>query len=213
MNRAPFITVEGGEGAGKSTQVRLLVEALRARGLKVLGTREPGGAPGAEAIRELLLHGPDHGWTAMTEALLHFAARREHATHTIDPALSSGIWVVSDRFADSTVAYQGYGMGLGPEPIRALARLVLGGLAPDLTFVLDLPAEAGMERASGRGAADRYERMDPSFHERLREGFLAIAAAEPERCIVVDAEQNADAVHARLMNEVLRRWAMDRDEG
>jgi len=209
VSRAPFITVEGGEGAGKSTQVRLLAEALQARGLKVLATREPGGAPGAEAIRTLLLHGPDHDWAPMTEALLHTAARAEHVARTIEPALSAGTWVISDRFADSTVAYQGFGMGLGADAVRALTRLVLGGLAPDLTFILDLPAEAGMERAGARGTADRYERMEAGFHERLREGFLAIAAAEPGRCVVVDARDPPEAVHARLMSEVLRRWAMD----
>lgn len=194
---ARFITLEGGEGAGKSTQARRLAAALAAAGLPVLRTREPGGAPGAEAVRDLLLgHGP---WDPVAEAMLHFAARREHLARTIRPALAAGLWVVCDRFADSTLAYQGHGQGLPREVVARLADLALEGLRPDLTLVLDLPPEAGMARAGTRGALNRYERLGPAFHARVRAGFLAIAAAEPGRCAVVDAARGADAVTADLL--------------
>ena len=205
MIRGRFVTVEGGEGAGKSTQVRLLAQALTQRGLAVVATREPGGAPGAEAIRGLLVEGDRDRWDALTEALLHFAARRDHMLRTIEPALAGGAWVVSDRFADSTVVYQGYGQGLSRATIAELHRLVLGDVRPDLTLVLDVPVELGLERARKRGAGDRYERMDRSFHERLREGFLAIARAEPARCVVVDATGSAEATHRRMLRIVNQR--------
>jgi len=180
--RGRFITFEGGEGAGKSTQVRRLVERLDTAGIPALATREPGGAPGAEDIRRLLVSGDVARWDALTEALLHYAARRAHVKATIAPALAAGTWVVSDRFADSTMAYQGYGHGLGREAIDALHRLVVGDFAPDLTFILDLPVERGLARATAAARGeDRYERMDHAFHERLREGFLDIAGREPMR--------------------------------
>ncbi len=162
-----------------------------------LRTREPGGAPGAEAIRGLLLDGTS--WDPVAEAMLHFAARREHLARTIRPALAAGIWVVCDRFADSTLAYQGFGQGLPRATFDALAALTLEGLAPDLTLILDLPPEAGMARAASRGEAlNRYERLGPEFHARIRAGFRAIAAAEPARCALVDAARPADAVTADL---------------
>ncbi|MBR0679115.1 dTMP kinase [Roseomonas eburnea] len=189
--RGRFITLEGGEGAGKSTQAKRLAAALAAAGLPVLRTREPGGTPGAERIRDLLLgHGP---WDSVAEAMLHFAARREHLVGTIRPFLESGGWVVCDRFADSTLAYQG-AQGLKREVWARLAEVALEGFAPDVTLVLDLPVAAGMARAAARSGADRYERMDEAFHARVREGFLAIAAAEPARCAVVDASRAADVV-------------------
>jgi dTMP kinase len=195
--RGRLITLEGGEGAGKSTQARRLAAALAAAGLPVLRTREPGGAPGAETIRGLLLdEGP---WDPVAEAMLHFAARREHLARTIRPALEAGTWVVCDRFADSTLAYQGYGQGLPRAVWDALAALALEGLRPDLTLVLDLSPEAGMARAAGRGGLNRYERLGPEFHARIRAGFLAIAAAEPARCAVVDAARDADAVTADIL--------------
>lgn len=205
-----FITLEGGEGAGKSTQVRRLVQALRDRGIAVLATREPGGAPGAEEIRRLLVEGGPERWDAMTEALLHFAARREHLRTTIRPALGRGVWVVSDRFADSTMAYQGYGHGLGRETILALQGLAIGAVKPDLTVILDLPVEHGLARAEGRSGAEtrsetRYERMDRGFHERLRAGFLAIAQAEPDRCVVVDAAAPEEEVAEAILAAVARR--------
>lgn len=201
-----FITLEGGEGAGKSTQALRLATHLARRGLPVLLTREPGGAPGAEAMRRLLLGGA--GLDPLAEALLVFAARRDHLVTTIRPALAAGIWVISDRFADSTRAYQGHGQGVPAAAIEALADIVLEGQAPALTLVLDLPVEIGMARARRRGvAADRYERLDAAFHQRIRDGFRAIAAAEPGRCAVVDATPDADAVAAQISAIVDRRLA------
>lgn len=193
--RGRFITFEGGEGGGKSTQIKQLAERLRASGQDLVETREPGGSAGAEEIRALLVRGEPNRWDATTELLLHFAARREHLRSTILPALNEGIWVLSDRFMDSTMAYQGYGQGLGRDPVLALQSLVVGDLRPDLTLILDLPAAEGLARASDRNNGDdRYERMDLAFHERLRAGFLDIAAREPERCAVIDASPDAAAV-------------------
>ena len=189
---ARLVTLEGGEGAGKSTLARALADRLAAAGLAVLRTREPGGAPGAEAIRALLLGRDD--WDPMTEAMLVSAARREHVVRTVAPALAAGTWVISDRFADSTAAYQGAAGGLGLEPCRQLAALALGPLRPDLTLVLDLASAAGIARALGRGEQNRFEALGPDFHARVREAFLAIAAAEPERCAVLDATRPAAAV-------------------
>ncbi len=201
--RGRFITLEGGEGAGKSTQQARLLSALQARGLEVIATREPGGSPGAEEIRSLLVQGDSHRWDGITEALLHFAARRDHLRTTVWPALERGAWVVSDRFADSTLAYQGYGHGLDESVYRELYRMVCGAFQPDLTLILDLPVEEGLARAGGRGGGeDRYEGMGHAFHERLREGFLEIARKEPERCRVIDASADADAVFAALMAEI-----------
>ncbi|HEV7268106.1 MAG TPA: dTMP kinase [Falsiroseomonas sp.] len=205
MTRGRFITFEGGEGGGKSTKARRLAGWLSARGIPVLLTREPGGSAGAEAIRTLLLDG--QGFDPVAEAMLMFAARREHVVATIRPALAAGMWVVCDRFADSTRAYQCHGQGVAGEVYRRLADLALEGLAPDLTFILDVPPEAGMARAAARGAAaDRYERLDGGFHARVRAGFLAIAAAEPARCAVVDAARPADQVFAEIRQRVEARF-------
>jgi dTMP kinase len=205
MAKGRFITFEGGEGAGKSTQVALLAEALRAGGREVVETREPGGCAGAEQIRELLVHGDVARWDAMTEALLHFAARREHLRHTVRPALEAGRWVISDRFADSTMAYQGYGQGLGRAPIEALYRLVVGDFAPDLTLVLDLPVEQGLARAAARDhGGDRYERMAGGFHEKLRQGFRDIVRHEPARCVLIDAAGPVAEVQAAVRAAVAR---------
>ncbi|MBB5691029.1 dTMP kinase [Roseomonas alkaliterrae] len=213
--RGRFITLEGGEGAGKSTQARRLAAALAGAGLPVLRTREPGGTPGAERIRDLLLgHGP---WDPVAEAMLHFAARREHLVRVIRPFLDAGGWVVCDRFADSTLAYQG-AQGLPREVWARLAALSLEGLSPDLTLVLDLPVEAGMARVGNRGGArpgtsradpaetfDRYEGMGRRFHEAVREAFRAIAAAEPARCAVVDASAPVEEVAAAIGQAVRER--------
>jgi dTMP kinase len=199
VNGGRFITFEGGEGAGKSTQLSRLCETLHGRGLEVVGTREPGGSLGAEAIRELLVRGDTGRWDAITETLLHYAARSDHFSRTIEPALARGAWVVCDRFADSTMAYQAYGLGVDKSFVSGLYGQVLGSFAPDLTIILDLPVEQGLVRAAARGGVDRYERMDRDFHQRLRDGFLAIAAAEPERCAVIDGAQDADRVQAAVL--------------
>ena len=200
MARGRFITFEGGEGAGKSTQLKRLAETLRGRSLDVVTTREPGGSPGAEQIRGLLVSGDPDRWDGTTEALLHFAARRDHLRRTVWPALEAGKWVLCDRFADSTLAYQGYGHGLPHQDIRDLYRLAVGNFVPDLTLILDLPVETGLSRAAGRGGdEDRYEKMKGGFHQRLRDGFLSIAAAEPDRCAVIPADQPLDEVTASIL--------------
>lgn len=201
--RGRFITLEGGEGAGKSTQARRLAAALAAQGQPALVTREPGGAPGAEKIRGLLLF--DGPWDPVAEAMLHFAARREHLARTIRPALDAGIWVVCDRFADSTLAYQGAGQGLDRAVWRTLADVALEGLWPDLTLLLDLPVEIGMARAAGRSVADRYESLGRDFHQRVRDSFLRTAAAEPGRCAVLDAARGPDEVFADIAATVAAR--------
>lgn len=163
-------------------------------------TREPGGSSGAEAIRALLVTGDPGRWDAETEALLVYAARRDHVVRTIAPALARGAWVLCDRFADSTMAYQGYGHGLGRAFVETLHRLVLGGLAPDLTLVLDLPVADGLARAGRRsGAETRFERMDIAFHERLRAGFHEIARREPARCVMIDARPGPDEVERAVV--------------
>jgi len=203
MRRGRFITLEGGEGAGKSTQARLLEAALVSAGHRVVRTREPGGAPGAEAIRGVLLgEGP---WDGVAECMLHFAARREHVIRTIRPALDAGAWVISDRFADSTMAYQVYGQGVSRAVFDALAAVALEGLAPDLTLVLDIGPGEGLARAAARGETNRYEALDPAFHERVRAGFRAIAAAEPGRCAVVDATAAPEGVAAEILRVVRAR--------
>jgi len=204
-----FITVEGGEGTGKSTQVRMLAECLRSLGIDVAVTREPGGTHAAEVIRTLLVEGDVHRWSPVSEVLLHYAARREHLDRTILPALAAGQWVVCDRFADSTMAYQGCGLGLGREFVAGLHGLVVGDLGPDLTLVLDLPVEEGLARAGARGGGDdRYEQMDMDFHQRVREGFLAIAASEAERCVVVDAGGTPEAVAVEILAHVQDRFGL-----
>ena len=206
MSRGRFITLEGGEGSGKSTQAPLLAAALERAGIDSLLTREPGGAPGAEAIRPLLVEGAAGRWDALGEALLHYAARRDHLVTTVWPALEAGRWVIGDRFADSTMAYQGHGRGLDPEVIETLHRLVVGDFRPDLTLIFDLEAEAGLRRASARGGGEqRYERMDIDFHRRLRRGYLDIARGEPGRCVVIDASGPVEATHAAVMAAVQER--------
>ncbi len=192
-----FITFEGGEGAGKSTQARMLAEALAAAGEPVLCTREPGGAPGAEILRGLLL-AREHDWSPAAEIYLHFAARAEHIARTIQPALARGDIVISDRFADSTMAYQGYGLGADRALIAALTCLL--PVRPDLTFMLQTsPAVAANRIAGRRQALDRYEAMGTAFHTRVADGFAEIAAAEPDRCITVSADGTVDDVHRAVL--------------
>ncbi|NBB52909.1 dTMP kinase [Rhizobium sp. CRIBSB] len=207
MTRGKFITFEGGEGTGKSTQVRRLVERLRARGLDVVQTREPGGSPGAEDIRNLVLNGAADRWSPRTETLMMFAARSDHLESTIRPALEAGSWVVCDRFADSSRAYQGAGGGVAPDFIEALDQAVVGTDQPDLTLVFDLPVELGLERAFGRGLFEvRFESKGLAFHQRLRDGFMAIARAHPGRCVIIDASGDEDTVEGRVRAAVEARW-------
>ena len=203
MTRGRFITLEGGEGAGKSTQAGRLVEALTARGIEVVRTREPGGSPGAEEIRALALNGAADRWSATTETLLMYASRSDHLEHTVRPALAAGDWVVCDRFADSSRAYQGAGGGVPQSFIEQLDATIVGEDQPDLTLIFDMPVEVGLERALARGGADlRFESTGLAFHQRLRDGFLASAAAPPERCRLIDATGDADAVFDRVRQAV-----------
>ena len=206
MSRGRFITIEGGEGAGKTTQVGLLVAALERAGLPARATREPGGSPGGEAIRQLLLEGDGERWDAVDEALLLVAARHDHVTRLIAPSLAQGIWVVSDRFADSTLAYQGYGRGLALDDLAALHRFALGPFVPDLTVILDLPVETGLSRVAARSeAGDRFERLDRTFHEKLRQGFQRIAADDSTRCVLIDASGDPQTVHGAVLDAVKQR--------
>jgi dTMP kinase len=202
-----FITFEGGEGTGKTTQVQLLASLLRARGHDVVTTREPGGAAGADTIRSLLVSGATDKWDPLSESLLLFAARREHLIKTIWPALEQGAWVLCDRFADSTLAYQGYGHSVPIEFIENLYDVVVGEFVPDLTLILDIDVEIGLARANARNTdtasrEDRFERMDIAFHERLRTGFLYIARNDPGRCAVIDADNQPDIVGAEIWKTV-----------
>lgn len=203
MARGRFITFEGGEGGGKSTQVRALTARLEREGVEVVATREPGGSTGAESIRDLLVTGAADRWSPVTETLLMYAARRDHIERVIAPALARGAWVVCDRFADSTRAYQGAGGGTDPSLIAALETHVLGEVRPDLTLILDLPVAEGLRRAHHRaGAETRFESKGAAFHERLREGFLAIARGEPDRCVVVNAAEPVAAVGEAIWRAV-----------
>jgi dTMP kinase len=200
-----FITFEGGEGSGKSTQIRRLAEKLSARGRDVLMTREPGGTPEAEAVRALLVSGDVARWTAKSEALLNYAAREQHLEQVVRPALAQGRTVLCDRFMDSTRAYQGYAGGCDLSFIDALERAIVGETRPRLTLIFDLDPAVGLSRARARGdalAEDRYERKGLAFHKKLREGFLDILRKEPARCRLVDAAQDADAVAADVWSIV-----------
>lgn len=206
MTQGRFITFEGGEGAGKSTQVALLVDRLRARGLDVLRTREPGGSEGAEEIRAIALNGDAGRWSPMTETMLMFAARSDHLDKTIRPALADGRWVVCDRFADSSRAYQGAGGGTPGDFIESLDAAVVGDTQPDLTLIFDLPVEVGLERAFGRGLFEtRFESKGVAFHERLRSRFLQIAQEKSERCVVIDAVGDIETIEARVWAAVEAR--------
>ncbi|MBO6542101.1 MAG: dTMP kinase [Alphaproteobacteria bacterium] len=208
-NTGLFITFEGGEGAGKSTQVRRLAAALEAQGRQVLQTREPGGSKGAEQIRTLLVTGASDRWSGMTEALLNFAARSDHLARIIRPALQRGDIVLCDRFADSTMAYQGYAQGVGAAAISALTDIVVEDTRPDLTLIMDLPVEAGLARAAARGEGeDRYEKMGQAFHETLRAAFLDIAARAPKRCVVIDATGSEEAIAEQIMAVIKARFQL-----
>lgn len=206
-SRAPFITFEGGEGAGKTTQTRLLADQLASAGISCLVTREPGGAPFAEEIRALLLRPDLPPRSAMTEALLFLAARADHVAETITPALDAGKWVISDRFADSTFAYQGAAGGVPHATLAELHRLALGDFRPDLTIILDLPPDIGLARIGARHGqgADHFESRAIAYHEALRQGFLAIAAENPGRCVLIDASPPPEDVAARIWTVVETR--------
>ena len=202
--RGRFISLEGGEGAGKSTQLKALARALRARGLEVVETREPGGSPGAETIRRLLLEGGDDRWTPEAEALLFAAARADHVARAIRPALERGAWVLSDRFLDSSLAYQGGAAGVGIETVRKLHDIGSHGFLPDRTLLLELPPEAVSERLSIRdaGGSDRIGGRGGEFHRRVAQAFSGLAEEEPERFRRVDAGGSAEEVTARLLAAV-----------
>lgn len=198
-----FITFEGGEGTGKSTQTVLLADYLNDKGHKVLLTREPGGSDGAELIRALLVSGDVGRWSPITEVLLLYAARCEHWANVIKPALARGEWVICDRFADSTMAYQGYGHGVDRVFINKLYIAVVGTRQPDWTFIFDLDPAIGVERALKRHTSEnRFEHMDLSFHNRAREGFKKIAQQNPDRCHVIDATQSVYAIHKEIISKL-----------
>ncbi len=194
METGKFITVEGIEGVGKSTNVEHLTKAIEARGHTVLTTREPGGTPMAERIRDLLLHHGDEPMPDVAELLLMFAARSLHVNNVIAPALANGTWVVCDRFVDASRAYQGGGRGLPMEDIDQIASLVLGDLKPDVTILLDAPVEVGMSRADKRSARDRIESERAAFFERVRACYLSLAESDPDRFVIVDASADINAV-------------------
>ncbi|MCH8072970.1 MAG: dTMP kinase [Proteobacteria bacterium] len=196
--RGKFVTVEGIEGVGKSTNIGFLSSIIEAKGFTVLRTREPGGTPMAERIRQMLLEHGEEPLPDIAELLLFFASRSLHISNTIRPALAAGQWVVCDRFTDASRAYQGHGRGLGLERINLMAQWVQEDLQPDLTLLLDAPVELGMARAKKRGAADRLESEDAGFYQRVRDGYLGLAAAEPERFAVIDASQELEQVQAAI---------------
>ncbi len=207
--RGRFITFEGGEGTGKSTHAARLAERLKSFGVGVHQTREPGGSLGAEIIRYVILSGVAKPLGAEAEAVLFAAARNDHLDTVIRPALQRGVWVLCDRFADSTRVYQGVAGNVDPRSIRALERIVVGDTKPDLTFILDVPAAEGMKRAAmrrGASGADRFEDEALAFHEKLRDGFLMLAANEPSRCVLIDATAPRDDVAEQIWRTVNERF-------
>ena len=208
MTRGRFITIEGGEGAGKSTQLRRLAADLAARGIDCLVTREPGGTEGAEAIRELIVHGPPERWRPLAELYLFLAAREDHLHRAILPALEQGRWVLCDRFADSTRVYQGWAGGLGLDLVDRLQAPLLGDHRPDMTLILDLPVELGLARCAARGAMARFEAKGAAFHERVRVGFHRLAELEPERFAVIDASGDEAEVATAVARAVASRLGL-----
>lgn len=207
MAKGCFISLEGGDGSGKSSQIAALKLRLSEAGKTVVTTREPGGSAGAEEIRKLLLNGDTNRWLPMTEVLMLYAARFDHVERLIKPEMDKGNWVVSDRFADSSMAYQGYGFGLGEAAVMNVQKAALGDFEPDLTLILDIPVALGLERAGVRieesaGGEDRYERMGLEFHEKQREGYLAVARQNPKRCKIIDASGSVDEVAALIWQTV-----------
>ena len=203
--RGLFLTLEGAEGVGKSTNIGFITQYLEKRGIEYVLTREPGGTQLAERIRDLLLAVQEEPMSELTELLLVFAARAQHLDKIIEPALATGKWVVCDRFTDATFAYQGAGRGLSMETIDQLQSMVQGDLRPDLTIILDLDPEIGMQRASNRGELDRFEREQQSFFRHVRQGYLDIAKAEPDRCTVIDASKALEDVKRNLLTVIEQR--------
>ena len=209
--RGRFITFEGGEGSGKSTQIRKLSERLTGAKLRNIVTREPGGSPGAEIMRHLVLSGMGKLLGPDAETLLFAAARDDHVRTVIRPALNQGIWVLCDRFSDSTRAYQGRVGNVAPGLLNAMQRVTIGDLKPDLTIILDVPVELGLKRAAarrGNGAPDRFEAEDLKFHQDLREAFRQIAAEDPQRCVLIDASADPDTVAAQVWSILRNRLFM-----
>jgi dTMP kinase len=199
--RGKFITFEGGEGSGKSTQIKMLAERLAANKLRTIVTREPGGSPGAEIMRHLVLSGMGKLLGPEAETLLFAAARDDHVRTVIQPALSQGTWVLCDRFSDSTRAYQGRLGQVSPSVLNAMQRVTIGDLKPDLTIILDIPVEVGLKRAAARrgsGTPDRFEGEDLKFHQDLRDAYRQIATEDPQRCVLVDADADAETVAGRV---------------
>jgi len=206
--RGKFITFEGGEGGGKSTQAARMAGYLRGKGLEVIETREPGGTLQGEDLRDLLVQGDPDRWSALSELLLLTAARVEHMNRLIGPALAEGKWVICDRFADSTLAYQGIAGELGLELVEQLHQLAVGASSPDVTFLLDVRAEAGLQRAEKRGGAARFEKKGAAFHQTLRDGFLALANENPQRIVLIDGEDTFDNVWGQIEAELGRRFKL-----
>ena len=204
-----FITFEGGEGSGKSTQLSLLFNNIKSTNLDCIKTREPGGSEGAESIRDLLLNGSLEKWDPVAETLLFYAARKDHVTKIIKPALAEGAIVLCDRFSDSTFVYQGIGKGLSDEYIRNIHQLTLGNFKPDLTLIFDIDPEIGIKRALSRaGTETRFESMNLEFHHAVRAGFLSIARNEPARCVVIDASWSIEEVQKSVASTINERLGL-----
>ncbi|MDF3023660.1 MAG: thymidylate kinase [Alphaproteobacteria bacterium] len=217
MVKGVFITLEGGEGTGKSTQVKMLGAALSAAGVDAVLTREPGGTDQAERIRNLMIQRDAGNFDPLTEAMLMMSARREHLVNKIWPSMEQGKWVVSDRFVDSTRAFQGYGMGLDQALIDRIYAMIAGDFQPDLTFVFDIDAEKGLSRSlkqlavtadKNESTEDRYERMGVPFHNRLRQGFLEIAKRFRDRCVIIDASQDIATIHGQILKTIETRFGI-----
>ncbi|MEK6745632.1 MAG: dTMP kinase [Pseudomonadota bacterium] len=205
-----FISFEGGEGSGKSTQLRLLASAFEKAGLLFLATREPGGSAGAERIRSLLVSGEVNSWDSLTETLLFNAARSDHINKFIKPAMMHGKTVICDRFLDSTMVYQGIGKGLGTAYIKSLHHMLFGGFMPNLTIILDIAPEEGLKRAGTRSDNEnRFEKLGIEFHKKIRAGFLEIAEMETERCVVLDANQDAEKLHKQIVETIKTRCGIE----